>query len=157
MTQNPLPRAQSTRSSAPAAVPVADLDLDTQIEQLEQRLVAREAWLRSTAESLAHRTQHAVTPKPWVLPVVGAGVVLWLGWRWWRRRDPARQVRVDATASVAVRRAEGLTDLPWAGLTSLAWPLVPVTWRGRLSPAAAAAVVSTVISIARRLLHRRVR
>ena len=50
---------------------------------------------------------------------------------------------------------DGLAGLPWAGLTSLGWPLVPVAWRGRLSPAAAAAVVSTVVSVAHRLLRRR--
>lgn len=156
MTPNHLPASpQPMRPSAPTAV--VGLDLDAQIEQLEQRLVAREAWLRSTAESLGQRAQHAVTPKPWVLPVVGGVALLWLGWRWWHRRDPARQVSVDVPANVADRHVEGLADLPWAGLTALGWPLVPLAWRERVSPAAAAAVVSTVLSIGRRLLRRRVR
>lgn len=154
MTPSPLPSVQDARSNA-SSIPVTAADLDTQIEQLEQRLVAREVWLRSTAESLARRTKLAVTPKPWVLPVVGAGVVLWLGWRWWHRRDSARPVSVDPAALATGRRMDGLAGLPWAGLTSLGWPLVPVAWRGRLSPAAAAAVISTVVSVARRLLRRR--
>jgi len=147
--------SQPIRPSAATDLPVVGLDLDTQIEQLEQRLVAREAWVRSTAESLAQRAQLAVTPRPWVLPVVGVGVVLWLGWRWGHRREPTRQVSVGVPANVAGRHVEGLADLPWAGLTALGWPLVPVPWRDRLSPAAAAAVVSTVLSIGRRLLRRR--
>lgn len=157
MTPNQRPASQPMRPSAPTALPVIGIDLDTQIEQLEQRLVAREAWLRSTAESLAQRAQLAVTPRPWVLPAVGVGVVLWLGWRWWHRRDSVRQVSVGVPANVAGRHVDGLAGLPWAGLTALGWPLVPVAWRGRLSPAAAAAVVSTVLSIGRRLLHRRIR
>jgi len=136
---------------------VVGLDLDTQIEQLEQRLVAREAWLRSTAESLAQRAQLAVTPKPWVVPVVGVGVVLWLGWRWWHRRDPAPRVSVGVPANVVERHVDGLADLPWAGLTAMGWPLMPAALRGRVSPAAAAAVVSTVLAIGRRLFRRRVR
>jgi len=136
-------------------LPVVGLDLDTQIEQLEQRLVAREAWLRSTAESLAQRAHLAVTPRPWVLPVVGVGVVLWLGWRWRHRQEPTRQVSDSVPAKVARRHVAGLADLPGAGRTALGWPLVPVPWRERLSPAAAAAVVSTALSIGRRLLRRR--
>ena len=147
--------SQPRRPGAATAMPVVDLDLDTQIAQLEQRLIAREAWLRSTAESLAQRAQFAVTPKPWVLPVVGVGVVLWLGWRWRHRREPTRRVSVEVPANDAGRHAEGLVDLPWAALTAMAWPLMPVPWRERFSPAAAATVVSTVLSIGRRLLRRR--
>ena len=155
MTPNALPTSQPMRPRAPTAV--VGLDLDTQIEQLEQRLVAREAWLRSTAESLAQRAQLAVTPKPWVVPVAGVGVVLWLGWRWWHRRDPTPQVSVGVPANVVERHVDGLADLPWAGLTAMGWPLIPAAWRGRASPAAAAAVVSTVLAIGRRLFRRRVR
>ena len=156
MTPDQLPASQPGPPSALTAWPVADLDLDTQIERLELRLVAREAWLRSTAGSLGQRAQLTVTPKPWVLPVVGAGVVLWLGWRWWHRRDPARQVSVVIPANVAGRPVDGLADLPWGGLTAVGWPLLPVAWRERVSPAAAATVASTVLSIGRRLLRRRV-
>jgi apolipoprotein D and lipocalin family protein len=134
---------------------VVGLDLDTRIEQVEQRLVAREAWLRSTAESLGQRTRIALTPSPWVLPAVGAGVVLWLGWRWWYRREPVPRVSVNVPATVAGRHDDALADLPWAGLAAMGWPLMPAAWRGRVSPAAAAAVVSTVLSIGRRLFGRR--
>lgn len=153
MTPDPLPTSQPMRPRAPTAV--VGLDLDTQIEQVEQRLMAREAWLRSTADSLGQRTQIALTPRPWVLPVVGVGVVLWLGWRWWHRREPVPRVSVNVPATVAERHDDGLADLPWAGLTAMGWPLLPAAWRGRVSPAAAAAVVSTVLSIGRRLFRRR--
>jgi len=92
-----------------------------------------------------------------MLPVVGVGVVLWLGWRWWHRHEPAQPVSLEPRAHIADRPADGLADLPWAGLTALGWPLLPVAWRGRISPAAATAVVSTVLSIGRRLFRRRMR
>lgn len=158
MTPNNSSASHRTPPSPTSASPAIDVDLDTQIELVEQRLVAREAWLRSTAEELAQRAQHAVTPKPWVVPVVAAGVVLWLGWRWWHRKRPTLQGPAFVPATVEDRlQVGGLVDLPWAGLTSLGWPLLPASWRGRLSPAAAAAVVSTIMSIGRRLLRRRIR
>ena len=136
--------------------PAAHLDLDQQIDQLEQQLVAREAWIRSAASALTQRAQVAATPQPWLLPVLGAGVALWLGWRWRHRAGPARPVaRALPAAPEAPQPAGGLVDLPWAGLTALAWPLAPQAWRGRISPAAAAAGVSTLLSVARRLLRRR--
>ena len=150
MTSHHLPPSQTVRPSAPTAVVGPDLDA-----QIEQRLVAREAWLRATAESLAQRAQIAVTPRPWVLPVVGGGVVLWLGRHLWHRREPERQVSIDVSANVAGCQDSVLADLPWAGLTALGWPLAPLAWRERLSPAAAAAVMSTVLSIGGRLLRRR--
>jgi hypothetical protein len=159
MTPNHSPASPPVRAGGVSpALPTAGLDLDAQIEQLEQRLVEREAWVRSTAESLAHRARVAVTPKPWVLPVVGVGVVLWLGWRLWHRRDPGRHVNASAPASATGSSHRGeIADLPWAGLTALGWPLMPLAWRERMSPAAATAVVGTVLSIGRRLFRRRVR
>jgi len=91
------------------------------------------------------------------LALACVGVVIWLGWRWSHRPDPARLVSVEVPANVAGHDVDGLADLPWAGLTAVGWPLVPEAWRGNLSPAAAATVVSTVLSIGRRLLRRRVR
>ena len=158
MTPSHPPLSPRMPPGSTTALPVVVVDLDTQIERVEQRLVAREAWLRYTAEALTQRAQHAVTPRSWVLPVVGAGVVLWLGWRWWHRKVPAPQARAMVPATVEDRlHVGGLADLPWAGLASLGWPLLPASWRGRLSPAGAAAIVSTLASIGRRLLRRRVR
>lgn len=129
-------------------------DLDTRIVQIEQRLVAREAWLRSTAQSLSQRTHHAVASKAWVLPVLGAGAVLWLAWRWWRRPPAAMPVNAALTVPAAAPRPDGIAALPWAGLLALAWPLLPAVWRGRISPAAGAAVISTGLLIVRRLVGR---
>lgn len=154
MTPSPVAAVQHKHPSSMPAMAAA-ADLDTQIEQLEQRLVAREAWLRATAESLAHRTKLAVTPKPWVLPAVGAGVVLWLGWRWWHRQHPARQAVHRAAPPVREPHVDGPVSLPWAAMTAFAWPMVPVAWRARVSPAAATAIASTVVSVASRLLRRR--
>lgn len=137
--------------------PATHLDLDQQIDRLERQLVAREAWIRDAASALTQRAQVAATPQPWLLPVLGAGVVLWLGWRWWHRAEPARPVVQALPAAPEAQHpvSGGLVDLPWAGLTALAWPLVPLAWRTRISPAAAAAGVSTLLSVARRLLRRR--
>jgi TRAP-type C4-dicarboxylate transport system permease small subunit len=157
MTPDTPPAPQPMRPSAPTALPVVDLDLDTRIDQLEQRLVAREAWIRSTADSLRQSTRLAVTPRPWALPLVGAGMVVWLGWRWWHRRGPARPASVGVPATASGRHVPGRADLPWAGLMALAWPLVPASWRGRFSPAAAAAIVSTLLTIGRQLFRRSVR
>jgi hypothetical protein len=158
MTPDHRPRAMPLRPAAPGQLPAPGADLDTQIEQIEQRLVAREAWVRSTASSLAQQARHAITPKPWVLPVVSVGAVLWMGWLWRHRRAAGRTSRPAVPAPAAARPGEVPAELPWAGLAALGWPLLPVTWRGRLSPAAAAAGVSAVLSILRRLrLRRRVR
>jgi hypothetical protein len=130
------------------------LDLDAQIEQIEQRLVAREAWVRSTAQSLGQRAQHAVTPRSGLLPTLGAVAVLWLGWRWWHRR-PAPPARAALPLDATVRHPDGLAAVPWAGLVSLGWPLLPAAWRARFSPAAATAAVSIGLLIVRRLAGRR--
>ena len=122
MSSNHWPRSQTMHPSAPTTV--IGLDLDAQIEQIEQRLIARETWLRSTAEALAQRAQSAVTPRPWVLPVVGSVVVLWLGWRLWHRRDrcPQRQVSVEISENGAGRQDDMFADLPWGGLAGAFQP-----------------------------------
>jgi hypothetical protein len=58
---------------------------------------------------------------------------------------------LDAT----VRHPAGLAAVPWAGLVSLGWPLLPAAWRARFSPAAATAAVSIGLLIVRRLAGRR--
>jgi apolipoprotein D and lipocalin family protein len=143
--------------SGRAAHPAALLDLDTQIGQLEQRLVAREAWVRSTALSLGRRAQHAVSPKSWLLPTVGGVAVLWLGWRWWLHRTPVPPVRAALPVIAAAQGPDELAAVPWAGLVALGWPLLPAEWRARVSPAAATAAVSTGLLVLRRLVGRRVR
>ena len=156
MTAHDLTLTQPTHSRAPTPSPVVPLDLETQIERLEQRLVARESWVRSSAQSLGERAKQGVTPSSWVLPVLGVGAVLWLGWRRWHRHNPALPVGSTLPVNVAAHRVDRLADLPWAGLLELGWPLLPTAWRGRFSPAAATAATSALVSIARRLFGRRV-
>nr|MDH4390709.1 hypothetical protein [Aquabacterium sp.] len=138
----PLP-APALRPPVPTPSPDTGLDLDAQIDLVEQRLVAREAWVRATTAALTHRAQVATTPAPWLLPVAGAVAVLWLGWRWWRRPGPAQArpaARPDLPTPSAGRQVDSLADLPWAALTALAWPLAPAAWWQRVSPAAAVTV-----------------
>lgn len=141
----------------PLHAPAAPPDLDAQIAHLEQRLVAREAWVLSTAQSLGQRAQQAVTVTSWVLPTLGGAAVLWLGWRWWCRRTTAPLVSAPSPVHGSVHRSSGLAAVPWTGLVALGWPLLPTVWRERFSPAAATAAVSTVLVIVRRLVGRRVR
>ena len=148
---------QRNGSRRVSQAPAGQLDLDARIEQLEQRLIAREAWVRSTARSLGQRAQHAVTPTPWLLPLVGGAAVLWLGWRWWRRRTPAPQAVAALPVDAPLHRPDGFAALPWAGLVALAWPLLPIAWRSRFSPPAVTAAVSTGLLIVRRLVGRRAR
>lgn len=159
MTSDLRSESPPTRWRGPTPVPGVDLDLDTQIERVEQRLVAREAWLRVTSESLGHRARVAFTPRDWMLPAAGLGVVAWLGWRLWHRRAPPQLDVVEVVPTVvAVRHpVEVRSELPWAGLLALGWPLLPSAWRRHLSPAAAATVVSAALSIGRRLFGGRVR
>jgi hypothetical protein len=155
MTLHDPAATRQPRPPAPLSAPT--VDLDSQIEQLERRLVEREAWLRSSAQSLAQRAQQAVAPRAWLLPALCGGAALWLGWRWLHHRSPALPVRVALPVHVTVRRGELLADLPWAGLVALGWPLLPMAWRARFSPATATAVASTGLSIVRRLFGRRPR
>ena len=157
MTLHAPAASQPPQRPSPAVRQAQAIDLDTQIEQLEQRLVAREARLRFAAQSLAQRAQKAVAPRPWLLPTLCGGAALWLGWRWLRHRSPPLPVNAAVPVHAPVHRGDVVADLPWAGLVALGWPLLPMTWRRRFSPATATAVVSAGLSIVRRLLGRRVR
>lgn len=156
MIPHDLAATQPTHLRTPTPSPVVPLDLDMQIEQLELRLVAREAWVRSSAQTLGERAKQGVTSKSWVLPALGVGTVLWLGWRWWHRRNPALPIAAASPVKIAAHRGDRPADLPWAGLLALGWPLLPTAWRGRFSPATAMAAVSAVLSIVGRLFGRRV-
>ena len=154
---NPPELGATQRTRPPRPSPPALLDLDAQIAQVEQRLVAREAWVRSTAQSLGQRAQQAATPGSWWLPAVGGSALLWLGWRWWHRRSPVPPISAALPRDAPAHRPDGLASWPWAGLVALGWPLLPNAWRTRFSPAAATAAVSTVLVVLRRLLGRRAR
>ncbi len=141
-------------SQGPVPASAGPADLDAQIERLEQRLVAREAWVLATAASLGQRAQQAATPRPGWLPALGGAAVLWLGWRWWRRRSPLPPMRAALPVDAAVHPRNGLARWPWGGLVALVWPLLPLAWRSRVSPAAATAAASTLLVIVRRLVGR---
>ena len=157
MTSDDSQATPLARPQAPAPAAAVTLDLDAQIEQLEQQLVAREAWILATAASLGQRAQLAVTPRPGWLPALAGAAVLWLGWRWWHRPSPLLPMRAALPVDAAVRHPDGPSHWPWGGLVALAWPLLPLAWRSRFSPAAATAAGSTVLVIVRRLVGRRAR
>jgi hypothetical protein len=115
MTRHDPATMPPTHLHLPAPAPAEPADLDLRIEQLELRLVAREAWLRSSAQALGERTHQGLAPSSWLLPALGVGTVLLLVWRRRPRRNPAPPV---GAASAAV-----------GAILSIAWRLL---WR-RLS------------------------
>ena len=155
MTPHEPGATQRTRPQRLPYSPAGPPDPDAQIKQVEQRLVAREAWVRYTAESLVQRAQQAVTPKSWVLPVLGGAAVLWLGWRWWHRHTRAAPASAALPVDAPSHHPDALAVMPLAGLVALGWPLLPATWRARFTPAAAKAAVSYGLLILRRLVGRR--
>lgn len=100
----------------------ADVDLESLIERVEQRLVAREDRLRRGAADLAQDLRRSLRLQRLLLPacavVLGMAALLSL------RRTPA----VAGAAAPPGRR-------PWAQWLALALPLLPARWRDRLGPA----------------------
>jgi len=136
----------------PSPLPEEDADLDTQIAQAEQRLIAREQRLRIRGAALGQRAQRAVAPSRWLGPLLGGAAVLWtIGRLLGRRRTP---VAVKG-ASLPSPSAHSVGDAPWKALPALAWLLLPLMWRTRMTQATAGRLISTGLPLAQRLLGRR--
>jgi hypothetical protein len=123
------------------------LSLDERIRLAELRLIAREDSLKRRIDVLGDRLQVVLHPRRYIAPAVGIAVAAWSLWMMLSRR-PARRA---ATRAEPRRMTSALSELPWMHLLALVWPLLPVGWRARVSPATVATVVSLGLPLAERL------
>lgn len=146
-------------SAPPSRIEAAGLSLDERIRAAEERLVEREHRLRRGARALSQGVQRAVRPWRVALPVFGASVAAALWWFWRGRRPHASRTAAPATGVDAGWANEtggtGGSDMPWAHLVVLAWPLLPAAWRSRVSPALASTLVGLGLPVLESLLRRR--
>lgn len=129
--------------------------LDELILRAEQDLVAREQRIRGAVHALGGRLRGFAEPRRWVVSAGAAllaiGGLVWL-WRHGVRppsRAPAHAAPVDTEG-----RARRGAELPWVQWIGLLWPLLPVSWRARVSPGAATAVATVGIPLLTRLFAR---
>jgi apolipoprotein D and lipocalin family protein len=127
-------------------------DLEARIRQAEQRLMAREEDLRRRLGALGVRARQAATPRRLVGPLAGLGLAV-LGLRWlFKGRDAGRLPRAAADNEAA---AEAPHEWSWVRLVGLAWPLLPVAWRSRISPATATTLMTLGLPLIERLIAQR--
>lgn len=127
-------------------------DLEARIRQAEERLIAREENLHRRAAHLLGRTRSALSPRRLLAPLLGAGAAVGVLW-WAFRGGRARPQPAVAGGQPAGPLAHG--EVPWVRMVGLAWPLLPVAWRSRISPGMATAVVSLGLPLMERVLVRR--
>jgi len=141
--------------SSLAATEPSDVDLDTRIQYVEQRLILREENLRRTARQFSDRVHDALRPARLLWPLAGLAAVAAAGFGlhalWRGRREPARIAVGPAGPGMA---ADGVPAMPWVRLLGLAWPLLPQRWRARVSPATVSAVMSLGLPMLEGLLGR---
>lgn len=113
--------------------------------QREQDLVLR--WRK-----MSRRVRLSLSPQRWALPAA-AGALSLLG-MWWLLRRPAHGAALRRPPRVpATPRAQPPRGRPWwLRALVLAWPMLPAPWRGRMSPATTAAVMTFGLPLAERLL-----
>jgi hypothetical protein len=145
-------------SPLPASLPrteAEDGDLDARILRVEQRLIAREENLRRRWDATRQRVRRSWKPGRLLLPL-GLGVGLSLGLLGWLRRGrPAAPGAAAAPTPPQQAAASGPGGLPWLHLLGLAWPLTPVAWRQRVSPATLKLVLEVGLPLAETWLRAR--
>ena len=146
MTAQQLSHSPSAAGVPPPAL-ADELDLDTRISLVEQRLIAREQRLLSQVQGLRRRAVEATAPRALMLKVAGVAVA-GAGLVWALRRGGGGRRHAEAGPAPAVH-AGGPPQL-LLSLLPMAWPLLPERLRTRMSPTTAA----TLLSVAVPLLHR---
>lgn len=125
------------------------LDIGTRISLVEHRLVEREQRLRLQTRRLARRARAVAAPRALALKLAGGalagGGLLWLLRRGGGHPGPAPLQPPD--------QAPGVPPL-LLSLLPMAWPLLPLRWRHRLSPATAATVLGVALPLVQRLVQR---
>lgn len=133
-----------------------DGDLDARILQAEQRLIAREENLHRRWAAARQRVQRRWKPGRLLLPLsisVGLGVLGWL--RRGRRTAPAAPAASSTPNPPLQAAASGPGGLPWLQLVGMVWPLLPATWRQRVSPATLNMLLNVGLPLAENLLRPR--
>jgi apolipoprotein D and lipocalin family protein len=127
-------------------------DLDADILAAERRVVEADERLRAQVHALTQRARRPVAPRGSMMAAVAIGAIGLLGWALTRRRAPRPAQPAMPRHGVPHREARAPTTLPWTQLLALAWPLVPATWRARVSPATAAGLASLALPLLGRVL-----
>jgi len=152
-----LPAAWGPPPGPPALAPhdlSDDLDLDTRISLVEQRLIAREQRLQAQVQRLGQRLQQAAAPRALLLKAGGvalAGAAL----VWTLRRGGSRHGHAAARRHHPAPAMSGGPPQLLLSLLPMAWPMLPERWRSRISPATAATVLGVAAPLIDRLLARR--
>ncbi len=149
----------STRPASPQRAEPDDADLDARIVLAEQRLMLREDGLRRRVDDLTQRAKSALQPRRLLGPALGsaaAGVGLaWL----WRGRTAAPRSRAglsvqDGGGTAAAGGSARHGEVPWVRLVGFVWPLLPATWRSRVSPNTVNMVMALGLPMAEALFTR---
>ena len=131
--------------------PRDDIDLDTHIAVVEQRLVSREQRVMGQAQDLSRRVGRLVAPRALLLKAGGA-VLAVAGLAWTLRRSgPHSPGRSPPAAPVPAAGAAPLL----LSLLPMAWPLLPDRWHGRMNPATVATLLGVAAPMVERCLARR--
>lgn len=134
--------------------PEASSGLGERIRQVEMRLIDREDALRRGVHQLGQGLQQTLQPWRRGLPALGVtlavstlAAAIW----GWRRRKLGGGSAADATA----RDGAAGRGVPWVHLMTLGWPMLPASWRARVSPATASTLVALGLPFVEWLLHGR--
>ncbi len=128
---------QPARPDAPAGTVPASLE--QQIMAAEMAILAREQRLRAQASRIGQQIHDK-------LPALGAGAASMVGGVVLRRLF--RQRRAAADTGAVSTGSSWLSNLPWAQLSALVWPLLPLTVRNRANPKLVAALMATAVPLA---------
>jgi apolipoprotein D and lipocalin family protein len=112
------------------------LDLGMQIERAEQAVIERDRRFTRNGRALMTRVEHGFK-RNFGRGLLAGAATLALAWFMPSRRHAAMP-RPGASGAAAV---------PWAALIPMVWPLLPPSWRRRISPGTATLVVGVALPL----------
>lgn len=130
---------QPALPEAPAGIVPASLD--QQILAAEMAILAREERLRAQASRIGQQLHDK-------LPALGAGAASMVGGVVLRRLFRQRRSAAVPTGTTTSSAGSWLAQLPWAQLSALVWPLLPLTVRNRANPKLVATLMATAVPLA---------
>lgn len=140
--------------TAPEPASVESLEtLDRRIAEAEARLIAREAAVQQQWRGLVRQTRRAVEPQRLLLPLLGGFGGLALLRRLFGRAPiptPPHKAPPSAAASPG-----GAIEAVLMSLIPALYPLLPLRWRSKVSPALLTTSLSLGLPMLRQLLARR--